>query len=57
MIGYIYKTTNLINKKIYIGQHTADKFDTNYLGSGLLITKAINEYGKANFKVELLCRG
>ena len=55
MIGYIYKTTNLINKKIYIGQHTADKFDTNYLGSGLLITKAINEYGKANFKVELLC--
>ena len=55
MIGYIYKTTNLINKKIYIGQHTADKFDTNYLGSGLLITKAINEYGKANFKAELLC--
>lgn len=55
MIGYIYKTTNLINKKIYIGQHTADKFDTNYLGSGLLITKAINEHGKANFKAELLC--
>jgi len=36
---YIYKTTNLINGKIYVGQTTIE--DPNYLGSGLLIMKAI----------------
>lgn len=35
MYGYIYKTTNLINGKIYIGQHKANKFlGQSYLGSG-----------------------
>jgi hypothetical protein len=24
-VGYIYKTTNLINNKIYIGQHQRDE--------------------------------
>jgi hypothetical protein len=54
LIGYIYKTTNLINGKIYIGQHITDKFEPKYLGSGLKIIKAIKKYGKENFKVELL---
>ncbi len=48
----IYKTTNLINNKIYIGQ--SYKNDPEYLGSGLLIIKAINKYGKENFKKEIL---
>lgn len=35
MYGYIYKTTNLINGKIYIGQKKSEKFlGINYLGSG-----------------------
>lgn len=54
MFGYIYKTTNLVNNKIYIGQHKRDKFDANYYGSGKLITNAIYKYGKENFKVELI---
>lgn len=51
--GYIYKTTNLINNKIYIGQHIG-KFNNNYLGSGRKIGQAIKNYGKNNFKVEFL---
>lgn len=27
MYGYIYKTTNLLDKKIYIGQHKSKVFD------------------------------
>lgn len=56
MYGYVYKTTNLLNNKIYVGKHKVfnDKFDTNYYGSGKLINRAINKYGIENFKVELL---
>ena len=56
MYGYIYKTTNLINGKMYIGQKKSTKFlHERYLGSGSLLRKAINKYGKENFRVELLC--
>jgi group I intron endonuclease len=48
---YIYKTTNLINGKIYVGKKESD-FDPSYLGSGLLINKAILKYGIENFIVE-----
>ena len=35
MYGYIYKTTNLVNGKIYIGQKKSDVFlGDKYLGSG-----------------------
>lgn len=54
MYGYIYKTTNTINDKIYIGQHKSTFFNPKYKGSGVLIRRAFNEYGKNNFKVELI---
>ena len=47
----IYLTTNLINGKIYIGLLTNLK-KKNYLGSGKILKKAINAYGKENFKRE-----
>ena len=48
----IYKTTNLINGKFYIGK---DKFNKeNYLGSGLILKHAIEKYGITNFKKEII---
>lgn len=48
----VYKTVNLLNNKIYIGQDSNN--NPNYIGSGLLLTKAIKKYGKENFKKEVL---
>jgi group I intron endonuclease len=48
----IYKTTNLINNKIYIGQDSYN--NPNYLGSGNSILTAIKKYGRENFKKEIL---
>lgn len=48
----IYKTTNLINGKIYIGK---DKFNNlEYFGSGKLIRYAIKKYGQKSFVKEIL---
>jgi len=49
---YIYKTKNLVNGKIYIGQHCGTK--PSYLGSGKLLKTAIKKYGRENFKREIL---
>jgi len=48
----IYKTTNVINGKFYVGKDI--KNDPKYLGSGLLLIKAIKKYGKENFNKEIL---
>lgn len=56
MYGYIYKTINLINNKIYVGQHKCNVFEPDvYIGSGTLLRRAIQKYGTENFKNELLC--
>ena len=52
--GYIYKTTNKINGKIYIGQHKGQYHDLKYFGSGVLLNKAIIKYGIKNFSNEVI---
>lgn len=52
---YFYKTTNLVNGKYYLGVHAShNKKRDSYLGSGVLLKKAVKKYGKENFKSEIL---
>lgn len=52
---YLYKTTNKINNKFYIGvHHSRDIKNDAYLGSGPLIRKAIKKYERQNFIREIL---
>jgi len=51
----IYKTTNTINQKFYIGAHETDNEEDSYLGSGVVLNRAIEKYGRSAFKKETLC--
>ena len=48
----IYKTTNLVNGNFYVGKDL--KNNPNYLGSGTILKKAFEKYGRENFKKEIL---
>ena len=52
-VYFIYLTENKIDGKMYIGQHSClyeEQFTDGYLGSGILLQRAINKYGKENFE-------
>lgn len=46
----VYLTTNKLNGKKYIGDHSTFNLEDGYLGSGNLIVLAIKKYGKDNFE-------
>ena len=48
----VYMVINLINGKKYIGMDSNN--NPSYLGSGVLILKALSKYGRKNFKKIIL---
>jgi len=52
--NFVYITTNLINGKQYIGDHSTDDLKDDYLGSGVYIKRSVNKYGRRNFSRNIL---
>ncbi len=50
----IYKITNQINGKYYIGRHATKDVNDSYMGSGIGIKNAIAKYGVENFTKEII---
>ncbi len=50
----LYKTTNQLNGRFYVGVHSTENLDDGYLGSGHLIRRAIKKHGSENFIREIL---
>lgn len=60
-ICYIYKITNNINGKIYVGKRKSPEgkrpLEDSYMGSGIRLFEAYNKYGKENFSKDILEEG
>jgi len=50
----VYKITNLINEKVYIGRHSTNNINDNYMGSGTELREDMKRVGRKNFSKEIL---
>ncbi len=52
---YVYKTTNNVNGKFYVGVHKSKDFlSDSYLGSGKILRLALDKYGAESFSKEVI---
>jgi hypothetical protein len=52
--NFVYIITNLINGKQYIGDHSTNDLDDQYLGGGIYLSKAKKKYGKQSFELKII---
>lgn len=50
----LYKTTNVVTGNYYIGIHSTDDLNDNYLGSGVRLRRSIKKYGTTSHHREIL---
>ena len=51
---YIYKTTNLLSGRYYVGMHSTDDLNDGYMGSGKRLKASIKKHGVENHRIEIL---
>ena len=51
---YLYKITNKINGKYYIGVHQTKNLNDGYVGSGKILPREYSKFGIENFEKEVL---
>lgn len=49
LYNYIYILTNKLSGRRYIGKHSTNNLDDNYMGSGYIIREIKKKYGKDIF--------
>lgn len=52
--NYVYQITNILNGKIYIGRHSTNNMNDNYMGSGTELMRDMKECGRENFIKDIL---
>lgn len=53
-IHFIYKITNTKNGKYYLGMHSTDNLEDDYMGSGKMIKRSIRKHGLGFHTKEIL---
>ena len=51
---FVYKITNNVNSKIYVGVHSTNNINDGYMGSGKIFRNAFQKYGRESFSREIL---
>ena len=54
MVGYIFRATNTVTQKCYIGKNYSVKFDKKYIGNNPGVLEDVQKYGADKFIVQMI---